>query len=270
VCDCDCGILTLGSKNRVQVRLLEISDHCDDESGHASLGLLLFPKTEGFMPHHTRPSTTKVTSDLCGERKQAYNMKHGSFLPPSHQELHALPHKTATPGNGDKSLVGARRLMGIDVFRFLRLLPFFLSVFHFTFLSLRRAPVRAVKALLSCFLVDRSKTTFHSAMHPGKLHCYRCVLKFSISMLGAPIHARRKSLPPRDELPRSHVLKCGSTSSLPSRKPDDSPVRRLLLLSTASSECASEWMKDSMHRLFSSNAQRPCRLVRELCLLWRS
>jgi hypothetical protein len=109
-------------------------------------------------------------------------------------------------------------------------------------------------------------------MHPKGLHCYHCVLKFSISMLGAPIHARRKSLPPRDELPRdelprdelprSHVLKCGSTSYLPSRKPDDSPVRRLLLLGTTSSECASEWMKDSMYRLFSSNAQRPCRLVR--------
>jgi hypothetical protein len=59
-------------------------------------------------------------------------MKHGSFLPPPHQEFHALPRKTATPGKGNTGLLGARRLMGMDVFRFLRLLPFlFFSVLFF-------------------------------------------------------------------------------------------------------------------------------------------
>jgi hypothetical protein len=160
-------------------------------------------------------------------------MKHGSFLPPTHQDIHALPPKTATPG--------ARRLLGMDAFRFLGLLPFLLfPSFLFTFLSFCRAPVRAVKALLSFFLVDGSKNNVPFRYASKGVPLLSLCLEVSMSMLGAPIHARRKPLPPRDELLRSHDLKCGSASSLASRKPDDSPVYRLLLPGTASIECASE------------------------------
>lgn len=183
------------------MRLLEIPDHCGERKQAYKPGSSPFPQDRKLHAPLYKTTTTAKTNDRCGERKQAYNMKHGSILPPPHQEFHALPHKTATPGKGNTSLLGARRLVGMDVPELFGLLPF-LFLFLFAFLSLRRAPVRAVKAF-SFFLVDRTKTIFHSAMHPKAFRCYRCVLKLSRSIPGAPVHARRVRLTPRDELTRS-------------------------------------------------------------------